>query len=388
MNVASEHVIPINPALLRWARESVGLSLADAAVRAKITPLKQKKLDSVERLKLIEKGEEPVTEGILNSLSTTYRLPEIIFFLSAPPKKDNELIDFRTIGSNAPKPPTPEFSALQRRVINLQDVLREIALENSDEPVSFVKSICMPISSEALATKITEAFGANPYESIRGTEEKKLFDALREQAQKRGVYICQMGDLGHYSSKVGVDEFRGMVISDPIAPLIVINPNDTDKANVFSLVHEFAHLLLGMTGISDTNNSRHSKNAEKLCNAAAAEYLLPAKLFRKMLLPSADGNDIHRIARHFMVSDSAAARRALDLKMISPTLYNTIVQRGANTSKKNKTSQANPNVVVKSRIGSKITQTMFDAAMNGIISFSTAANLLGISISRLEKVCS
>ena len=89
-----------------------------------------------------------------------------------------------------------------------------------------------------------------------------------------------------------------------------------------------------------------------------------------------------------LVCKFTAARRALDLKMISPTLYNTIVQRGANTSKKNKTSQANPNVVVKSRIGSKITQTMFDAAMNGIISFSTAANLLGISISRLEKVCS
>lgn len=43
MNTPGEHAIPINPALLSWARESAGLSLAEAAVRAKIAPLKQKK---------------------------------------------------------------------------------------------------------------------------------------------------------------------------------------------------------------------------------------------------------------------------------------------------------------------------------------------------------
>ena len=197
-----------------------------------------------------------------------------------------------------------------------------------------------------------------------------------------------MGDLGHHSSKVGADEFRGMVISDPIAPLIIINPNDTDKANVFSLVHEFAHLLLGMTGISDASDSRHSKNTEKLCNAAAAEYLLPAKMCQKMLPPDANEYDINKMAKHFMVSDTAAARRALDLGMIPLTMYNAIAKSAAKASKKNKSGQPDPNVVVKSRIGSKIAQTLFDAAMNGIISFGRAANLLGISISRLEKVCS
>ncbi len=388
MSAASEHVIPVNPSLLRWARESVGLSLAEAAARAKIDPLKQKKLDSTTRLKLIEEGKLPINENILSRLSNAYRLPEIVFFLSAPPQEDDSLIDFRTVGSNAPGMDTPEFAALKRRVLNLHDVLRDIALENGDEPVPFISSVSLPVSGDTLAAKIKEAFGPNPCEKLRGTDEKQLFNALRDQAQEKGVYVCLMGDLGHYSSKVDADEFRGMVISDPIAPLIIINPNDTDKANVFSLVHEFAHLLFGMTGVSDAGDSRHSKETERICNAAAAEYLLPIETCKKMLRSGADENDIRKMAKHFKVSVTAAARRALDMGMISPAMYHSIAQRAVAASKKNTSGKPDLNRVAKSRIGSKIMQTMFDAATNGIISFGTAANLLGLSISRLEKVCS
>ena len=162
MNTTSEHAIPINPALLSWARESAGLSLAEVAVRAKIPPLKQKNLSPTDRLRLIEKGDEPITEGILSRLSTAYRIPEIVFFLSTPPKKDTELIDFRTVDSNAPAPEPPEFSALKRRVINLHDTLRDIALENGDEPIAFVNSTPTPIPAETLAAKIAEVFGTNP----------------------------------------------------------------------------------------------------------------------------------------------------------------------------------------------------------------------------------
>ena len=389
MSAASEHrVIPINPALLRWARESVGLSLAEAAARAKIDYLKQKNLDPADRLRLIEEGKLPINENILRHISNAYRLPEIVFFLSAPPQEDKSLIDFRTVGSNAPGIDTPEFAALKRRALNLHDALHDIALENGDEPVSFINSVSLPISGDALAAKIEEAFGPNPRETVRGTDGKQLFNALRDQAQERGVYICLMGDLGHHTSKVDADEFRGMVISDPIAPLVIINPNDTDKANVFSLVHEFAHLLLGVTGVSDAGDSRHSKETERICNAAAAEYLLPAEACKKMLCLGADENDIRKMARHFKVSETATARRALDLGMIPSEMYHMIAQRAAAATKKSLSGKPDLNVVVKSRIGRKITQTMFDAAMNGIISFGTAASLLGLSISRLEKVCS
>ena len=388
MCTASEHSIPINPALLRWAREDVGLSLEEAAARAKIEPLKQKKYDPATRLRLIEEGKLDITESILSGLSKAYRLPEVVFFLSAPPQKDNTLIDFRTVGSNPPQADTPEFAALKRRAVNLHSALRDIALENGDEPVSFINSVSASVSAGELAAKITDAFGVNPCESIRGTE-RQLFDALRNQAQERGVYVCLMGDLGHHTSRVDAYEFRGMVISDNIAPLIVINPNDTDKANVFTLVHEFAHLLLGITGISDTKNSHHSRDTEKLCNAAAAEYLLPAETCKKLLPSHADENDIKDLARHFKVSVTAAARRALELERISSAMYNSIAQRAAKAPKKTAGSKGpDPNIVAKSRIGSKIAQTMFDAAINGIISFNTAAHLLGISISRMEKVCS
>ncbi len=71
MNAASGNAVPVNPRILRWARESACLSLADAAARAKIPPLKQKKLEPADRLRLIETGKEPVTEGIISHSSKT-----------------------------------------------------------------------------------------------------------------------------------------------------------------------------------------------------------------------------------------------------------------------------------------------------------------------------
>ncbi|WP_206743056.1 ImmA/IrrE family metallo-endopeptidase, partial [Pseudoalteromonas undina] len=45
------------------------------------------------------------------------------------------------------------------------------------------------------------------------------------------------------------DEFRGFAIADDHAPVIFINATDTPQAQIFTLLHEFVHLLINESGV-------------------------------------------------------------------------------------------------------------------------------------------
>ena len=80
MNTTSEHAIPINPALTELGKGICRFVFGRGSCSRQNCPLETKKMSPADRLRLIENGEEPITEGILNGLSTAYRFPEIVFF--------------------------------------------------------------------------------------------------------------------------------------------------------------------------------------------------------------------------------------------------------------------------------------------------------------------
>ena len=64
------------PAVLKWARESAGLSLEDAAKRIPVP---------VAKLTAAESGSGQLTFSQLKSASHVYKRPLAVFFLDAPP---------------------------------------------------------------------------------------------------------------------------------------------------------------------------------------------------------------------------------------------------------------------------------------------------------------
>lgn len=70
------------------------------------------------------------------------------------------------------------------------------------------------------------------------------FRLLRESAERAGVFVLLMGDLGNYHSAISVETFRGFAIADPVAPFIAINDRDSHAAWSFTLLHELVHLCL------------------------------------------------------------------------------------------------------------------------------------------------
>lgn len=256
----------VNPEVLKWARETAGLSLEDAARAIGLTGDR-----AIDRLQEMEVGERNPTRPQLLRIAQRYRRPLLTFYLSRPPAAAERTHDFRTLpvreaGSEA------ILDALVRDVKTRQILVRE-ALEDAEEgePLPFVGCVQANIGADALARSMNDvlAFDRAAYRGARTIDD--AFRILREAVEAVGVFVLLMGNLGHHTTNLSPGVFRGMALADRVAPFIVINETDSRSAWPFTLLHEFAHILLGESAISGYDSDQA---VERLCDDAAARFLL------------------------------------------------------------------------------------------------------------------
>ncbi|HMM61712.1 MAG TPA: ImmA/IrrE family metallo-endopeptidase, partial [Candidatus Rifleibacterium sp.] len=81
---------------------------------------------------------------------------------------------------------------------------------------------------------------------------ESFFNILVERSEQAGIIILRSGKVGNNTHRtLDVKEFRGFVIYDELAPFIFINGADAKAAQIFTLVHELAHVWLGASGVSN-----------------------------------------------------------------------------------------------------------------------------------------
>jgi len=135
-----------------------------------------------------------------------------------------------------------------------------------------------------------------------------------------GIFVFTDSRVGFSNTrKLDPDEFRGFVLSDPYAPVMFVNSADTKSAQMFTLAHELVHVWLGSDGLFNLVDMMPSgEETERFCNQVAAEFLVPAyKLTGRWDEAKTTDEPFQTIARRFKVSPVVAARRALDLRLIT-----------------------------------------------------------------------
>lgn len=169
----------------------------------------------------------------------------------------------------------------------------------------------------------------NWYEQDSLNNSDNTFTFLRERAQLAGMVVMMSGIVGENTKrKLDVQEFRAFTLIDEYAPLIFINRNDEpEAARVFSLVHEFVHVLLGESELYSANESVivHS-HLEALCNSAASEIIMPDGEFTRIWHSQAGGiqEKMRAVQAAFPISYTAVALRALTHGWISQNQYTQI----------------------------------------------------------------
>ena len=101
-----------------------------------------------------------------------------------------------------------------------------------------------------------------------------------KQTENAGILVLRNGKVGvNTHRKLNVDEFQGFALPDSHAPLIFINSADYKTAQIFTFIHEIAHIWIGKPGVSNVNldNTDTHDKIERFCHQVAAQVLVPEK---------------------------------------------------------------------------------------------------------------
>jgi len=311
--VGAQETMPnVNPEILRWARETVGLTLEEAAGKLSIREARGK--TPVERLTELEAGDVEPTRPMLVKMAKQYRRPLLTFYLPQPPRRGDRGQDFRTLPADQPAIDEGLLDALIRDVQARQGLIRAVLDEEDEvERVNFIGSRTMDDGVPSVVGAIREAVPVQLDEFRTQGSTSEAFALLRNGVEQMGVYVLLIGDLGSYHSAIDLQTFRGFALADDIAPFIIINDRDSKAAWSFTLMHELTHLFLGQTGVSG-QDSRLA--IEQFCNDVASEYLLPhAELHTLGPLPVGDLGALQAAIADF------ATERNVSSSMVAYRLY-------------------------------------------------------------------
>lgn len=261
----------VNHEILAWARKALGLSVEAAAKKLRFKD--SSKATAIEKLQALEIGDKAPSRSLLVRMAKQYRKPLLTFYLEKPPKQGDRGEDFRTLPVGFLSKENVFVDILIRDINARQSVLRETLIDEDEaHPLEFVGRASMEQGVSQVAVSIRQSLNFDLDIFRKNQPGKDAFTYLRTLAEETGIFVLLIGNLGSYHTSLNTRLFRGFVLSDDIAPFIVINDQDSKAAWSFTLLHEITHLWLGRTGVS---GGFGENQVEKFCNDVASEILLP-----------------------------------------------------------------------------------------------------------------
>lgn len=139
---------------------------------------------------------------------------------------------------------------------------------------------------------------------------------LTEHIEELGIAVSfNSGVENNNRREIPVEECRGFALVNDVAPFIFVNNKDSKTAQLFTLIHETAHILLGTSAGFGGDMDQIHDATERYCDKVAAVFLMPSDLV------AANWRGIAATAKKFKVSELAMARRAYELRLISRDEY-------------------------------------------------------------------
>ncbi len=261
-------------------------------------------------------GEAAPTLKQLEDFARKTHTPVGFFFLEEPPVETVPIPDFRTIGDRAVAAAGEVVSADLLDVIyaceRRQEWYRDNQLLEGEPPLPFVGAANTTDAVDDVAGQMRQVFDWTTQSRAACRTSDAALSWLREHAEAAGVLVMISGIVGSNTHRtLDPQEFRGFALVDRYAAVVFVNGADSKAAQVFTLVHELAHLWLGETALSDLDPQSIRSNAvERWCNQVAAEFLVPMAEFRQRFDQRADLRaQLRPLAENFRVSSQVILGR-------------------------------------------------------------------------------
>lgn len=367
-------VVGIQPEMLRWARQTVGLSVVDVAEMLK---------RSKGEVEAWESGAGAPTYPQLEKLAyQLYKRPLALFFLPSPPDEAVPQREFRTL-------PDADLAGLSRdtylhirRAHAYQLALEEIfdGRNPTDRRIWEAVSLSPNQAVADQASRVREFLGINLDTQIGWKSDEHALKAWRKAIEDVGVFV--------FKAAFKQKDISGFCLRDDDLPVIYLNNGTSKTRQTFSLLHELAHLLININGLSKFDSSYidrlpvTEKKLERFCNALAADVLIPSVDFAAQVkrLPEntekATEEQFADLANRYGVSREAVLRRLFDQGRVSQAYYETKAKTWTAQKKAGGGGDwyRNQGAYLSDRFAKEVVSRHFRHQ----ISLEHAANLLGI----------
>lgn len=307
--------VPITPSVLDWAISESGYSLKELAAEVGV---------SIETFEQWKSGNPKPTLTQARKLAAKLHRPLASFLLPAPPPSRPLPVEFRKpIGQQRELNPNERRHV--RRAARLQEILSWVATELG-MTLSKTPSASLSESPVSVAKRARDLLDISNASQMAWSSSSSAFDNWRAALESTGHIV--------FLFSLGKDSCRGFSIWDDYAPVLAINTAWNEEARIFTLFHEFGHLITRTSSacIESIRTGAHADPVERWCERFAADVLMPASAIKASLVDYGwqPGDSItslslaSRIARRFRVSLRAAVIRLIELGAASWNLYDEI----------------------------------------------------------------
>ncbi len=367
--------LSIAPAILSWARKSIDKTVEEAAKRLGVDESLVRRWES---------GEKRPTLRQVQELAGFYKRSLAVFFLPAPPNEPPPPTDFRTLPADTTKSFSEKTILAFRRARRLQGLARELG-EMTPE---IRREVRLPRTATGasvpdLAARVRKALGIALSDQAGWPDERAALGAWRQAIEAQGVLVFEAG--------FPIEEGRAFSLYDDLAPAIVLNSKDARAGRIFSLFHEFAHLMLGEGGICDCSDE--GKAVERFCNAFAAELLVPRQAFLDDVgrLNRGSGrwsdDELLPLARRYHVSREMILRRLVDFRRATMDYYLSRKRQWAEELRQpRRGGRAVPARRCLRQTGVPLTSLVLESARNERITYRDVSDFLSIGLKHLPQV--
>lgn len=301
--------VEVKPNVITWAIARAGFELQEFASN----------FPNV--LGWLDNSKKPTVKQ-LEKFSHKVHLPFGYLFLSEPPQEKLPIPFFRTnqraghASTNVSVNVYDTILLMQQR----QDWLREYLRDSEFDPLPFVGKHKGSQNYREIVADIRRTLGVENDWARSFPRIETALDHLTEKIEDSGIIVVFNGVVENNNSRpIKVEECRGFVLVDRLAPFMFVNNADGKAAQLFTIVHELAHVWTGHSAGFDFRKLLPANDpVEILCDKVAAEFLVPETSFNRLWR---EQPNIQYIAKHFKVSQIVIARRALDLEKINRTSF-------------------------------------------------------------------
>ncbi|MEA5463179.1 ImmA/IrrE family metallo-endopeptidase [Leptothoe sp. PORK10 BA2] len=373
-------VAGIQPKVLAWARQQSGYSINDIARKLKREPTE---------VAAWETGEAAPTYVQLEKLAYKfYKRPLALFFMPAPPEEPPLKQEFRTLPMAEIDTLLPQTRYLLRTAQAFQLSLRELNDGTNSVEQPIFKAIKFRENVKQTAQKIQNSLGIGLTDRAEWRSADDALKAWRHALEQSGVYVFKQS----FEQKA----ISGFCLVDDEFPIIFINNSTAKTRQIFTLFHELAHVLMGVNTIGKIDDNyaddlpQEDKKIEQLCNALAAEILVPLDDFAMQIdgVQEFDDSVLEGWTNRYWVSREVILRRLLDADKIARDEYvsKTIRWQAGAQQPENKRPGGSYYATQVAYLGENYLRLVFDRYYQGRLDVDQVAGHLGIKAKNVSGI--